>query len=369
MTLIIDNPTVEQVLTPREAIDALEEAHRELALGRAVNSPPYRVFTPRHREEFGEAFPEGGDPTHHNFTSLTGAIAELDVVCERVNSDFITYLERGGHLREIRVPNTHDRKFCGLLYLYSSRTGELLAIIHDGYLQKFRVAGTAAIGARYLARTSPDTMALIGTGWQAQAQVLCHAAILGLREVRVYSPTAGHKEAFARRWSAEAGVPILTSESARDAVRGADIIVTATNAPEPVVLGEWLEPGQFVTGVKDLELDLHGWERCEVLMVNRPGPMWIRYAIGGEEVIPEHGRDYWGKPSKIAWQELPLLGDVIVGKHPGRTSDDQISGLILRGDGIQFAAVAARVYKLCKARGLGHEVPTGWFLQDEKYVP
>jgi ornithine cyclodeaminase/alanine dehydrogenase-like protein (mu-crystallin family) len=369
LTLIIDNPTVEKVLTAAEVIDALDHAHREMARGRAINSPPYRVFTPRQREDFGEWFPQGGEPAHHNFTSLTGAIESLDVTCDRVNSDFITYVQRGGHLREIRVPNTPDRKFCGLLYVYSSRTGELLAIIHDGYLQKFRVAGTAAIGTRYLGRKDAKVMALIGTGWQAQAEVLCHAAIMPLARIKVYSPTPGKKEAFAKEWSEAIGVEIVTVESAREAVRGADFVVTATNAPEPVVLGEWLEPGQFITGVKDLELDLAGWERCNVLTANRHGPMWVRYAIGGVEVIPEHGRDYWGKPSTIEWEKLPLLGDVMVGNHPGRTSDDQITGLILRGDGIQFTAVGARIYKLCKEQGLGHEIPTELFLQDEKYIP
>lgn len=369
MTLVIDNPTVEKVLTPREAIGALEDAHREMAYGRAINSPPYRVLTPRNPAEFGDLLPRGSGPVHHSFTSLTGAISSLDITCDRVDSDFIAYFEQDERLREVRISNAPNLAFCGLLFLYSSRTGELLSIIHDGYAQKFRVAGTAAVGSKYLARENPKTMALIGTGWQAQAAVLCHSAIFSLTQIRVYSPTAGHKEAFAERWSAEAGVPIIPVNSPEEAVREADIIITATNAPEPVISGEWLEPGQFVTGVKDLELDLAGWERCDVLVANRHGPMWMRYAVGGVEVIPEHGRDYWGKPSKIKWEELPLLGDAIIDKHRGRTHGDQIAGLLLRGDGVQFAAIGARIYQLCKARGLGYEIPTELFMQDHKYIP
>jgi len=367
--LVIDNPTVEKVLTAPEVIDALEECHRALASGQAVNSPPYRVFTPRTAADYGPRFPVGGNPTHHSFTSLTGAIATLDVTSDRVDSDIITYVRRDSRLREVRVPGTDDRKFCGMIYLYSSRTGELLAIIHDGYLQKFRVAGTAAIGTKYLARADAKVMGLIGTGWQAQAEVLCNAAVRKLEKIQVCSPTPGHGQAFAERWTEEAGVEIVPVRSAREAVQGADFVITATNAPEPVVLADWLEPGQFVTGVKDLELDLAGWEKCDVLTANRHGPMWQRHAIGGAEVIPEQGRDYWGKPSKIAWEELPLLGDVILGKHPGRTSDDQITGLILRGDGVQFTAVGARIYKLCREQGLGVDLPRELFLQDEKYIP
>ena len=64
-----------------------------------------------------------------------------------------------------------------------------------------------------------------------------------------------------------------------------------------------------------------------------------------------------------------MLGDVISGKHPGRTSDDQITGLVLRGDGVQFTAVSHHLYNRCLEQGLGTEIPTELFLQDEKYIP
>ena len=75
---------------------------------------------------------------------------------------------------------------------------------------------------------------------------------------------------------------------------------------------------------------------------------------------------YTGKPFR---GQVPILGDVVSGKHPGRTSDDQIVGLIIGGDGVQFTAVGARIYKLCKERGLGVDLPRELFLQDEKYIP
>ncbi len=369
MTLIIDNAAVEKVLTAADVNASLENAARELATGGAVNAPPYRVFTPREEKDYGAKFPPGGNPAHHAFTSLTGAIANLDVTADRIDSDVITYVERDGRLQQRRVPGTPDRKFCGLVYLYSSITGELLAIIHDGYLQKFRVAGTGAIGAKYLAREDSRVMGLLGTGWQAQAAVHCFAALGRLARIKVFSPTPGKKEAFAERMSAEAHIEVVPVASARDAVRGADVVYMATNSKDPVVLAEWLEPGQFVSNVSDVELELAGWERCDVLTMNRHGRRWMRYAIGGVDVIPEHGRDQYTRRTKIKWDELPLLGDVIAGNHPGRTSAQQISGMVLRGDGVQFAAVGHLIYNLCKERGLGTEIPTELFLQDERYIP
>jgi alanine dehydrogenase len=370
MTLIIDNPTVEKVLTAAAVNDSLENAAQELATGGAVNAPPYRVFTPREEKDYGSQFPRGGDPTHHAFTSLTGAIANLDVTADRIDSDIITYVgDEDGGLHQRRVPGTPDRKFCGLIYLYSSLTGELLAIIHDGYLQKFRVAGTGAVGVKHLSRRDAAVMALIGTGWQAQAAVHCFAALGRLERIEVFSPTPGKKEAFAERMSREAGIEVVPVGSAREAVRGADVVYMATNSKEPVVMADWLEPGQFVSNVSDVELELAGWERCDVLAMNRHGRRWMRYAIGGVDVIPEHGRDQYTRPTSIDWDGLPLLGDVIAGNHPGRTSDEQITGLVLRGDGVQFAAVGHLVYTLCRERGLGTELPRELFLQDERYIP
>lgn len=369
MTLIIDNPTVEKVLQPGDIIDALELGARELATGGAINAPPYRVFTPRKESDYGPQFPRGGNPTHHAFTSLTGAIASLDVTADRIDSDIITYLESDGRVNQRRVPGTPDRMFCGLVFLYSSLTGELLAIIHDGFLQKFRVAGTAAVGVRHLARKNASTVGLLGTGWQAQAAVHCFAALGTLKHIKVFSPTPGKKEAFAEKMSAEAGIDIVPVATAREAVRGTDVVYMATNSKDPVVFEDWLEPGQFVSNVSDVELDMAGWERCDVLTMNRHGRRWMRYAIGGVDVIPEHGRDQYTRPTKIAWDELPLLGDVISGAHPGRTSEEQITGLVLRGDGVQFAAVGHLIYKLCKEQGLGHHVPRELFLQDERYIP
>ena len=377
MTLIIDNPTIEKILKPAEINDALELAALELAKGGAINAPPYRVFTPRDPDDYRDhpRFPEGDGtkntkpPTHYSYTSLSGAIEKLEVTTDRIDSDIITYFEQDGKTLQRRVPGRKDGKFCGLIYLYSSRTGELQAIIHDGYLQKFRVAGTGAVGAKYLARKNSKTMALIGTGWQAQGAACCFAALGMLNTIKVFSPTPGKKEAFAEKMSKEAGIDIVPVASTREAVEGADIVYMATNSKDPVVMADWLEPGHFVSNVSDVELELSGWERCDVLAMNRHGRRWMRYAIGGENVIPEHGKDQYTRPTSIAWDEQILLGDVISGKHPGRTSDNQITGLVLRGDGVQFTAVSHLLYNRCLEQGLGTEIPTELFLQDEKYIP
>ena len=134
-------------------------------------------------------------------------------------------------------------------------------------------------------------------------------------------------------------------------------------------MADRLELGQFVSNVSDVELELADWERCDVLTMNRHGRRWMRHAIGGVDVIPEHGRGHYTRLTSIDWDSLPLIGDAIAGNHPGRTSDSQITGMLLRSHGVQFAAVGHLVYNLRRVQGLGTELPRELFLQTEKYIP
>jgi alanine dehydrogenase len=92
-------------------------------------------------------------------------------------------------------------------------------------------------------------------------------------------------------------------------------------------------------------------------------------AIQRADAIPEHARDQYTRATKIDWDGVPLLGDVIAGTHPGRMSENEIIGLILRGDGVQFTAVGHLIYQRCKEQGFGTEIPTDLFLQDARYIP
>ena len=121
--------------------------------------------------------------------------------------------------------------------------------------------------------------------------------------------------------------------------------------------------------MNDRHVTRAGWERCDLLVMNRHSRRWMRYAIGGADAIPEHARDQYTRATKIEWDRLPLLGDVIAGTHPGRTSENEIIGLILRGDGVQFTAVGHLIYQRCKEQGLGTEISTDLFLQDARYIP
>jgi alanine dehydrogenase len=225
-----------------------------------------------------------------------------------------------------------------------------LALVHDGYLQRMRVGATSALAARYLARPDAHVAAVIGAGWQAGAQVEGLRAVRELDEVRVYAPTREKLTAFCAQHDAR------PASSAHEAIDGADIVVLATNSQAPVLDGAWLEPGQHVNSLQRHELDARTVERAGLVVVRSREQPTFHYA-------PGHA------PRAAAMRRLDgaaELGEVVVGAA-GRSSDDEITLFAGGGGlGIQFAAVAHSVYRAATAAGLGRELPTEWFTQEEK---
>src|SRR4029077_12051795 len=132
--------------------------------------------------------------------------------------------------------------------LHKVSTGELLAVIQDGFTQKTRVGGLAGGASKYLAREDADILAVSGSGWQATAQVEAHChARPSIREVRVYSPNEKRREAFAVEMRGKVKSKVQAGANAEAAGRVAAIIAPATNSIEPVLFAPWLEPGMFIT--------------------------------------------------------------------------------------------------------------------------
>src|SRR5581483_9571713 len=151
MTLVLSNDDCEKVLTMGGAIAALEELYRDLGRGSAVNRPRTDLFTPTAAET-------GGDmPSAHQFKTLDGAIPRLGVASIRVTSDIVGFPKVDGARRRIKIPAAAGKRFVGLVFLFSSSTGELVAIVQDGMLQRFTVGAINAIGAKYLAREDSVT--------------------------------------------------------------------------------------------------------------------------------------------------------------------------------------------------------------------
>jgi thiomorpholine-carboxylate dehydrogenase len=129
-----------------------------------------------------------------------------------------------------------------MIVLFRPDTGEPLAVIDGRLITEMRTAAVSAAVTKYLAAPDAHVLALVGSGVQVHAHLQALSRVCQFDEIRVWSRTAAHAERFAEQHNAIA-VPIA------DAVRGADVIVTATNALQPIVQGDWLKPGAHVNAV------------------------------------------------------------------------------------------------------------------------
>jgi len=355
VTLILSNEEIESVLGMADCVEVLERLYRELADGRALVRQRSDIIVPG---------PEPG--TVYGLKSMDGVSPAWEVGAVRINSDLVRWPVRNGFTRREKVPAAPGGRWVGLVLLFSSRTGEPLAILPDGVIQRMRVGGTGGLAVRHLAREDASVAAILGSGWQAGAALMAAHAVRPLREVRVYSPNPEHRAAFAREWEEKLDLPVRSARSGREAVAGADIVLAATNALEPVFEGAWAEAGMHLGCVRQHELGEAVLRRADVVAVN------------AHEGIPQHlmhpevshyaelsgGRGWTGVASDMVEGSL-LLAEIVAGRGPRRTSPDQITVFLNNiGLGVQFAAVGAHVLERAHARGLGRELPTEWFTQD-----
>jgi alanine dehydrogenase len=354
---VLTNDDVDGLLSPEDVLDALEEAYRELAAGRAATRPRTHTYFPVEDERHpGFRF---------RFKSQEGGNVSAGVWALRITSDMVGVEQLPNGVRRRRLlPAAPGGRYVGLVTLYSLRTLEPLAIMHDSVMQKWRVAATSALGIRELAPTSAHKAGLFGSGWQAHAhlEMLLHVRP-EIEEVRVYSPTPAHREAFAREHAQRTGRRIVAVDDRRDAVDGCSIITCATAAMEPCFDGDWLEPGTHVTSITSpdgtamrRELDDKTFDRADRIVV-----------LSKEQVHHDKQIDILGpvERGRMSFDDIPELGDLLDGSASGRNGSDEITIFANNtGMGLQFAAVGARVLAKAEERGIGHEIPTEWFLEE-----
>ena len=260
-------------------------------------------------------------------------------------------------------------KYVGLVFLFSTATGELLAIFPDGLVQAIRVGVTNALSAKYMARPESSVLGVYGSGWQARSGLLAMCSAMPIREVRVFSPTEEHRRSFARDMDEQVEAQVRAMNVPEDAARGADIVLLATNALAPFFPADWIRDGMHIATVRSSELTVDALLRCDRLVVSSREAAKLVTLPGEEERIPELGEgDYRREElqgTEADWSLKPELGELMAGKTQTRESRAEVTCMLnYVGLGLQFAAAGARIFELAKERGLGRELPTEWFSQD-----
>lgn len=317
MTLHVSEAEVRQVLDMSRAIRAVEDISRKEAAGEVV-------VHPRRRFELA----------HGGFFHY---MAAADYSAGLVAMKQYTYVR--GRLQFL-VP------------LYEMATGDLLAVIEADYMGQLRTGAASGVATKYLARQNSRIAAIIGTGGHARTQLEAVVAVRKLESARVYGRDAGRREKFGQEMSAKLGIPVTSSSSSSEAVRGADIVCTATTSSQPVVFGADLAPAAHINAIganhsHKRELDDEAVASADVIVVDSV-----------EQSRQEAGDLIMAfKGDEICWTGVKKLCDVVAGKVSGRSSDGKVTLFKSNGIASWDLAVAMKVYTGAREKSLGRELP------------
>lgn len=379
MVLALSNEEIRGFLPAEDCLSAVREAYRELGANRAVNRPRTDMWVPLNRRELPVNSQESsGDhrTAHYVLKSFEGAVESLGTAALRLNSDVIEWRTTSDGIRKDKHPLAPGSRYNGLVLLFDIATGALIGIMPDGYLQMMRVGATTAIATELMAREDAETLAILGSGPQAEAALRCLVHVRTFQKVSVYSPTRPKLENFCRTLSAELGIEIFPAESAEQAVRGSSVISTNTNVVGRVLEADWLAEGSHVSCVKYLELPPEVILQADVVAINTSESDPQNYFPGSEKPLiatdpvavqrGESGEDR-ARPYREAglrFGELPLLHELFARDEGLRSSHSQRSCFLNAiGQGIQFAAVATAALNRARQVGVGIELPDEMFTQ------
>jgi ornithine cyclodeaminase/alanine dehydrogenase-like protein (mu-crystallin family) len=235
--------------------------------------------------------------------------------------------------------------------LFDPKTGEMSALLEADLLGQVRTGAASGVATKKLARPDATTVGCIGTGKQARTQVLAVCKVRPVKRVSVFGRDPDRRAEFAARLAAETGVEVVPVGSAEEAVRGLDVVITATTAREPVLKGEWLAAGGHVNLVGSnflarAEADVDVFRRATLVTVDSKEQARLE---AGDLVAPiaEH---------VLSWADVYDFGPLLVGKYPGRQSPQDVTVFKSLGLGVEDVAVAARVVDLARQQGVGREI-------------
>jgi alanine dehydrogenase len=230
--------------------------------------------------------------------------------------------------------------------LFDGESGDLLALMAGRDLNVWRTGAPAGVASRYLAPPQAKTMALLGSGGQARGQLLAiHRALPSLERVRVFSPTQGHRKAFAKEMNAWLGIAVEAVDDPQTALRDAAIVGVATNSRRAVLASDWISPGALVVSITSGQLP-------QDLVHSRVIVSWKEEVLAGES--PRE--PYATMIAAGTWSGEAIageLGEVMLGRIPARVSESETVLFECVGMPVLDVAATAWAYRWAVGRQLG----------------
>ena len=317
--LYLTEKDVRDLLPMTDCIELMQTAFERLAAGEALNHPRRRLILP------------------------TGSVLHYMAASD-------------GQYFGAKIYATHPRHGAHFLFLlFRAADAQPLAIVEANHLGQIRTGAACGLATRFMASGDAATLAIIGSGFQARTQLEAMLAVLKISEVRVWSRDPLKRAAFAAEATARFGTPVHAVETAEQAVRGAQIVVTATFAKEPVLSSEWVEPGAHINAMGSnqanrREIPAELVRRADCIAVDS-----IEQArMESCDLLMAMDDQDWSSPRIVE------LKDVVTGRVQARTEPRQIKQVTLfksNGLAVEDVVAAAFVYERARAAGIGNPVP------------
>ena len=304
-----------------EAVDCVEAAFNALAGGKVAMPPILRLHIPDHNGEVDVK---------------TAYVPGLDSFAIKISPGFFDNPKLG-------LPSVN-----GLMVLFSAKTGLVEALLLDnGYLTDVRTASAGAVAAKFLSRPDCAVAVIFGAGMQARLQLKALTLVRPIREARIWARDFEKAEAASRDLRDQLGIDVKPTQNPAAAVRDADIIVTTTPSANPLLMADWLSPGQHVTAMGS---DAEHKHELDPAIITR-----AHYVADSLSQVRRLGELHHAISAGLAAadQPFPELGAVIAGSAPGRPSADAITVCDLTGTGVQDTAIATLALARAEAAKAG----------------
>jgi ornithine cyclodeaminase/alanine dehydrogenase-like protein (mu-crystallin family) len=315
MTLFLTESDVRELLPMESALACVEASFVLQGNARAVNRARERILLP-----------------HLALNYMAGALPD-------------------SHYLGLKIYTVTTPLLQFLVLLYDATSGKLLALIQADHLGRIRTGAASGVATKYLARSDASRVGIFGTGRQARTQLQAIARVRKISGVKVIGRDRDRLLGFCREMAKELGTPVEPAASAEEVTRYGEILATATPGVQPVLLGEFLQPGTHVNAIgvnvaNRRELDDEAVARAGLIAVDSL-----------EQSRLESGDLIQALASlKRGWESVIELHSVVTGKHAGRSSADQITLFKSHGIALWDVAVAGFIYEQALRQGKGKEL-------------
>jgi ornithine cyclodeaminase/alanine dehydrogenase len=310
--LLLSENDVRQVLTIDTALEAVEDVLRQHAVDEAPNLPRRRCQT--------------GSAMLHvmaGAASRPGVLGYKAYCTTRQGAEF--------HVG-----------------LFDAASGGLIALVQADWLGQVRTGAASGVATKHMARADAAEVGLFGSGKQAATQLLAVCRVRDIERVQVFSPSEERRRRFCEEMTRLCGRPVEPVSRPELAARDKDIVITATTARQPVLFGDWLAEGTHVNVIGSNFLNK---TEIDVATLRRAGLV----VVDSKEQAKLEAGDFLQalEEGALEWSDVHELGQIVVGRKPGRPHPQDITLFKSVGLAIEDVAVAARVVDAARQRGIG----------------